>query len=704
MDSYNRGYAAGLGVPGDQIGPAKYVSNSTDLLGLDVTKAAGFFAASYTISGSGTDLDGKTVISYRGTDNFADSPVLGGGDILNGWVSGTGVLTSQVGLARQFYEKVTGRSIFDGPAAGYFITGHSLGGGLAQIISLVSGTQGFGFDHMPGGLAAEAIAAQGAQTALYLNAFKSISVKDEILQSVRNGSIQLILAALGSSSIQGTVLIDLLATYLGIPVNLSDPAKTLSDIAARTAAYEAILSDPSPLNSYSGIWSPISRATKLHMQDLLVLLQFAADGATASGGGHFTNWHDAGAQLWTAYFDDAVAKAAGADKMDGVGSPTAKLGRMIAYSAVDKAGPDSGKPFGDTGAWSFFDDADDLGAALKGTHAAFFDKTVQFGIFNSLDVKQEVANLVVEYAGALAKNRIIEGATPPVGPPDVRKGILSLSDGSDGSNAVLSVDVSSVMWKDALHLQTKLDPIGLADFRAAFLGQAPVTDGIVNHKFLNWLLGSNKIDDASLKYLAKLGWSATTADIFDRFDIATSDQGGTVKIADRPYDPGELRGNNAHVDVYIGNANNENITGTKGDDLIFGGSGTDRIDGGAGDDVIVAGVGSKSVTIGGTGRDVVINFSKGGVVYGDTVDGVDDAGQLDAFACRRYRRQRRYLLVRARCHDHGRPGARSAAVPGHCADGRQPQSGVFRIGGRGAFLRRRFYPRHRHKCDHRPVR
>src|SRR5205807_1846407 len=141
--------------------------------------------------------------------------------------------------------------------------------------------------------------------------------------------------------------------------------------------------------------------------------------------------------------------------------------------------------------------------------------------------------------------------------------------------------------------------------------------GLVNHNFklLDWLFGSNKIDDTSLKNLAK-AWGATTTDIFDRFDIATTDQGGTVKIAERSYDPGALRGNDAHVDVYIGNSKNENITGTKGDDLIFGGSGTDRIDGGAGNDVIVAGTGSNSVTIGGVGRDVVINFSTGGVVYG----------------------------------------------------------------------------------------
>jgi len=106
MDSYNRDYAAGVAVPGLQIGSAKYVSNSSDELGLDVTRAAGFFAAAYKIEGSGTDLDGKTVISYRGTDNFSDDKVLGGNDIIQGWVAGTGVQTSQVGLADNSTKKL----------------------------------------------------------------------------------------------------------------------------------------------------------------------------------------------------------------------------------------------------------------------------------------------------------------------------------------------------------------------------------------------------------------------------------------------------------------------------------------------------------------------------------------------------------------------------------------------------------------------
>ncbi len=80
MDSYNRGYNAGLGdpetgLPGTQIGNA--------VLGISdqstAAKAASFFAQSYT-------WNGQTIISYRGTDNF--DPL--NGDPYYGWPMGGG--------------------------------------------------------------------------------------------------------------------------------------------------------------------------------------------------------------------------------------------------------------------------------------------------------------------------------------------------------------------------------------------------------------------------------------------------------------------------------------------------------------------------------------------------------------------------------------------------------------------------------------
>lgn len=76
MDSYNRGYNAGLGDPqtgltGTQIGTATV---RTDALPSGY-QAASFFAQAYTLS------NGQTVISYRGTDTFGESNL----DVTTGW-------------------------------------------------------------------------------------------------------------------------------------------------------------------------------------------------------------------------------------------------------------------------------------------------------------------------------------------------------------------------------------------------------------------------------------------------------------------------------------------------------------------------------------------------------------------------------------------------------------------------------------------
>jgi hypothetical protein len=88
MDSYNRGYGAGLGSDTDGLGSiaGTKIGNAT-ILDNDLptgSQAVGFYAISYKV-GSGVDglASGTTVISYRGTN--ADSAANFLSDSWNGY-------------------------------------------------------------------------------------------------------------------------------------------------------------------------------------------------------------------------------------------------------------------------------------------------------------------------------------------------------------------------------------------------------------------------------------------------------------------------------------------------------------------------------------------------------------------------------------------------------------------------------------------
>jgi hypothetical protein len=117
MDAYNRGYGAGIadGGEGDadglgesgQIGSARVIIPSA--VGRDdptsaAWQAAGFYAVAYTM-GSGPDvppeLQGKTIISYRGTDFTPKTDFAA--DQTEDWPLGAGnFLHDQTRLAKEF--------------------------------------------------------------------------------------------------------------------------------------------------------------------------------------------------------------------------------------------------------------------------------------------------------------------------------------------------------------------------------------------------------------------------------------------------------------------------------------------------------------------------------------------------------------------------------------------------------------------------
>lgn len=56
----------------------------------------------------------------------------------------------QGNLATEFYLAITGKEVYALTApSNVVVVGHSLGGGLAGLVSMLSGVEGHGYDHMP---------------------------------------------------------------------------------------------------------------------------------------------------------------------------------------------------------------------------------------------------------------------------------------------------------------------------------------------------------------------------------------------------------------------------------------------------------------------------------------------------------------------------------------------------------------------------
>lgn len=140
MDSYNRGLGSNINGLAEfgALGTATIRPFQPD----EQTgwQAAGFYAIAY-------DWNGTKIISYRGTnpqfgtesvEDFVNSPILR--NIWNGWTLGAGFeQAAQAQLAIQFYEDVTGHSIYDRVGVGARqLVGHSLGGGLAGFVGALS--------------------------------------------------------------------------------------------------------------------------------------------------------------------------------------------------------------------------------------------------------------------------------------------------------------------------------------------------------------------------------------------------------------------------------------------------------------------------------------------------------------------------------------------------------------------------------------
>ncbi len=525
MDSYNRGYNAGiedLGGVSSNLGNAIIIRQSDTRVGF-ADRNAGFYAIAYKLE------SGETVISYRGTDSLAGSAAAGGSDTVNGYGVATGKLDGkQALLAFQFYNSIA-RDLNDGVpgdprTANISVTGHSLGGGLAGLVGAVYGKQGFLFDNMT-----------FEQAAINMKTTSIAALKSEVYQGRTPWSETI--SSLPSSLLK-TYFVD--GEFLGFlrngGMNPENAQKTPQ--LALDAGTDVTISDLNGGNDF------------LHLHSIATLtMVLYADTAGIPG-----DWGAAAKYFWPVAYDDDFASSFHdfsfqQGTMFRKGDFSGILRTALAYSAIDEGA----RPFGDTGIVSFFDDANNLGLSLKTS-----------GVSQTLTAyASDISKAFVEYAGLLALNKVLRSsASDPV-----LSGVLSYS--SAVNNRTLTVDLSDAAWKAA---------------NSGVLPEMAGPDGLIDRLVNDLAVNSDpRKYPHDIRGMMGALWGDATDRAFDRAVFAISESGTTQMAGSAAAKAGILIGGTG-ADVLTGSQGNDLLAGGRGSDRLISGKGNDILHGGAGDD------------------------------------------------------------------------------------------------------------------------
>lgn len=574
MDAYNRDYAAGMLVSGEKVGAAEVVDRSAIGVTADDYQRwqdSGFYAVAY-------NLNGQTVISYRGTDNteIFDSA----SDLWNGWTLGGGYgEASQATLALDFYKQVMGHSAFDDTGAQPILTGHSLGGGLAGFVSFISGATGVGFDHMPFGEGAmAAIATELARrTGLFdpdidtvtpellelmemhipsFGSFKGYFVEGEVNAGLRDGSIAMNLGNI-LSFITGSPLFGSLGA--GIAAGQTGAEQFIPKTMLDTHNWDA-----PPLLDFSR-----------HSQALLVTLKYAQEKSHLA-------WSSVANDLLTSLFSNEIALAAKFLPEDSGGHYSAadKMLTAIAYSVLDSNSAEDeanfGYVFGNSAIRALFNDADALGSVVAS------DK--KSGLLE--DSARGISEIIVQFAATLAFDKVnyhnYEGGA--LQPKDGVVDFLTATGGKTDSLAdatILSLNLDQEFWNigDSSENPAAVEILGVAK--------------IVNALFSDNRLSSKPVVSEAMEKLYKDGGSASPFSVPKtltaiQFALADGPLVLTLSDSDNTFDA-------HHASLFVSGDGSDQIDGSHQNDMIAGADGDDILSGRLGSDILFGGEGSDTL-------------------------------------------------------------------------------------------------------------
>lgn len=595
MDAYNRGYGANLIVEGAdeegiiKIGNATIDIESEDLGRVDSVRRdeiAGFYAAAYDVSNVSAFGDTDTVISYRGTD-FEGGLTL---DMTNGWTVGAGYASgSQAALAKEFYQlAVSPDSLYAGtPRSDVLLTGHSLGGGLAGFVGLLSGTAVTAFDHMPflaaayadlteaaralnGGTLPANLAAVGLRE-LDLAKFQGYYLEGEALEAARAGiSVPGVIDAVLTALIGSGTTSQFLSTFI-------------TAASMDTAGLESQLDNDQV--DFDLAWLPLD-ALDRHSQALMVINMF---GQQMHAGGA---WGIAASQIMPHLFSEDIAASLGFVQGQngagtGAGQAGSQLAATIAYSALDEGN----MIYGNTGIRSLFDDANDLGLAIQRSSAAPNTDPPEFDAQTVAYLGEIVAN----YAGVLAVEQLV-AAEDPENPGEIDndwalEGVLHW----DHERGSLSVNLDPYSWvfgeDETQYAIANREALILHTFEISEVSDAALLAGLTWAQDVVGIEGDllNAVGAMTFDFFGTLNeaviaygqYDAFTA-IFTRTDISgglvdSSNEGNTGNVMLIGRGDGEMLGGGNDYDM---------IFGLGGDDVLIGNAGSDWFEGGDGDDQI----------------------------------------------------------------------------------------------------------------------
>lgn len=416
MDAYNRGYDAGIStfsdLSGTHIGNAIIKQNSSDALGVGNDSAIGFYALAYD-----TDGDGEAdLVTYRGTD-YPESNTFR--DVEHGWLLGGGNYNASQGvMAVEFYKEVA--EIIDGPQANLqtvdiFLTGHSLGGGLAGYVASLYGKNAEIFDGMSYEDAANA-------THFYASIDPSDpqypSIAQPLIDLVYNGNSPWAINSDGVNAqhINGETLsfLDPIAGYFELD--------TATESSQANHALDGIDLIPDAEENLTR-----NEPNARHSQAALVILTFADEPEVTE-----SFWQNAVEYFWPVMYDDTFAGDMGYDSNASVAGElqaqdkfASILRTAIAYSAIDEGV----RPFGDTAIRALYNDANDLGERILDSDFQHMEPYLE-----------EISETFVHFSGLLALNKVHQA--------DVPGAILTDGVISETNNRV-TINFSDAWWSHA---------------------------------------------------------------------------------------------------------------------------------------------------------------------------------------------------------------------------------------------------------------